>query len=148
MKLAVGCDHTAVEMKQTIIAHLQARGIAVEEVITQTQQPYPVVGYIAAKQVADGAVDGAVLICGTGAGISLAANKVRGIRAVVCSDPYTAKMAKAHNHANVLAFGARVVGEETAKMIVDAWLDTPCEGDRHADRVALITQIEETGTVK
>ena len=95
--------------------------------------------------VASGEADGGVLICGTGIGISLAANKVKGIRAAVCSEPYSAKMAREHNNANMIAFGARVVGEDLAKMIVDSWLDAKFQGGRHAERVALIDEIEETG---
>ena len=84
-----------------------------------------------------------ILICGTGLGISLAANKVKGVRAAVCSDPFTAKMSRAHNDCNILAFGARVVGAELAKMIVETWLDTEFEGGRHQRRVDLIIDIEK-----
>ena len=93
--------------------------------------------------MAAGEVEQAVLICGTGLGISLAANKVKGIRAAVCSEPFTAKMARAHNNCNILAFGARVVGAELAKMMVETWLDTEFEGGRHQRRVDMITAIEE-----
>jgi len=95
--------------------------------------------------VAAGEVDGGVLICGTGVGISLAANKVKGIRACVCSEPYSAALSKRHNNSNIIAFGARVVGDELAKMIVDAWVDAEFEGGRHARRVGLINEIDETG---
>ena len=88
-------------------------------------------------------VDCGILICGTGLGISLAANKVKGVRAAVCSEPFTAKMSRAHNNCNVLAFGARVVGAELAKMIVDVWLNTEFEGGRHQRRVDMIMEIEE-----
>ena len=88
-------------------------------------------------------VDCGILICGTGLGISLAANKVKGVRAAVCSEPYTAKMSRLHNDCNILAFGARVVGAELAKMIVETWLDTDFEGGRHQRRVDLIMDIEE-----
>ncbi|MBQ1377028.1 MAG: RpiB/LacA/LacB family sugar-phosphate isomerase, partial [Lachnospiraceae bacterium] len=88
------------------------------------------------------------LICGTGVGISLAANKVKGIRACVCSEPYSAKLSKQHNNSNIIAFGARVVGIEMAKMIVDAWVNAEFEGGRHATRVDMITEIEETGALK
>ena len=146
MKLAVGNDHTAVEMKNEVMEHLKSRGVEVVNVGTDTAErfDYPVAGYRVAKLVASGEVDGGVLICGTGVGISLAANKVRGIRACVCSDPYTAKLSKQHNNTNIIAFGARVIGVETAKMIVDEWLDAQFEGGRHAERVALITEIEQT----
>lgn len=146
MKLAIGNDHSAVEMKNEVMEHLKSRGVEVVNVGTDTAErfDYPVAGYRVAKLVASGEVDGGVLICGTGVGISLAANKVKGIRACVCSDPYTAKLSKQHNNTNIIAFGARVIGVETAKMIVDEWLDAEAEGGRHAERVALITEIEQT----
>ena len=146
MKLAIGNDHVAIEMKKEIIAHLQERGIDVVDVGTNSPESfnYPVSGYKVARLVADGQVDGGVLICGTGVGISLAANKVKGIRACVCSDPYTAKLSKQHNDTNIIAFGARVVGAELAKMIVDEWLDAEFQGGRHQTRVDMIMEIEAT----
>lgn len=146
MKLAIGNDHSAVEMKKEIKAHLESRGIEVVDVGVHTSEScnYPVLGYKVARLVADGEVDGGVLICGTGVGISLAANKVKGIRACVCSDPYTAKLSKMHNNTNIIAFGARVVGVELAKMIVDEWLDAGFEGGRHQKRVDMLTEIEQT----
>ena len=146
MKLAIGNDHTAVEMKNEIKAHLESKGIEVINVGTDVHESfnYPISGYKVAKLVASGEVDGGVLICGTGVGISLAANKVRGIRACVCSDPYTAKLSKMHNNTNIIAFGARVIGIETAKMIVDEWLDAEFEGGRHQVRVDMLTEIEQT----
>ena len=98
--------------------------------------------------VADKEVDGGVLICGTGVGISLAANKVKGIRACVCSEPYTAKLSKQHNNSNIIAFGARVIGIETAKMICEEWLKAEYEGGRHQIRVDMIHEIEETQDLK
>ena len=146
MKLAIGNDHVAVEMKNEIMAHLKDRGIEVINVGTDTPDRfnYPVSGYKVAKMVANGEVDGGVLICGTGVGISLAANKVKGIRACVCSEPYTARLSKQHNNANIIAFGARVIGVELAKMIVDEWLDAEFQGGRHAERVDMIMEIERT----
>ena len=146
MKLAIGNDHAALEMKNEIMEHLKGRGVEVVNVGTDTPErfDYPIAGYRAAKLVASGEADGGVLICGTGVGISLAANKVKGVRACVCSDPYTARLSKQHNNTNIIAFGARVIGVETAKMIVDEWLDARFEGGRHAERVALITEIEQT----
>ncbi len=146
MKLVIGNDHAAVEMKNEIKAHLEQRGIEVVDVGTNSTASfnYPVSGYKAAKLVASGAVDGGVLICGTGVGISLAANKVNGIRACVCSEPTTARLSKQHNNANMICFGARIVGAELAKEIVDAWLDAEFQGGRHAARVAMITEIEQT----
>ena len=150
MKLAIGNDHVAVEMKQEIKAHLESKGIEVLDVGTNSTERfnYPISGYKVAKLVASGQVDGGVLICGTGVGISLSANKVRGIRACVCSDPYTAKLSKQHNNTNIIAFGARVIGIETAKMIVDEWLGAQYEGGRHQTRVDMITEIEATQALK
>ena len=146
MKLVIGNDHAAVEMKNEIKAHLEQRGIEVVDVGTNSTASfnYPVSGYKAAKLVASGAVDGGVLICGTGVGISLAANKVDGIRACVCSEPTTARLSKQHNNTNMICFGARIVGVELAKDIVDAWLDAEFQGGRHATRVGMIMEIEQT----
>jgi len=146
MKLAIGNDHAAVEMKKEIRAYLEGKGIEVLDVGTDSAERfnYPVSGYKVARLVADGEVDGGVLICGTGVGISLAANKVKGIRACVCSEPYTARLSKQHNNANIIAFGARVIGIEMAKMIVDEWLAAAYEGGRHQTRVDMIAEIEET----
>ena len=147
MKLVIGNDHVAVEMKQEIKAYLEEKGIEVIDVGTNSPSRfnYPVSGYKAAKLVAEGKADGGILICGTGVGISLAANKVKGIRACVCSEPYSAKLSKQHNNSNMIAFGARVIGIETAKMIVDEWLNASYEGERHQIRVDMIAEIEETG---
>ena len=146
MKLAIGNDHVAVDMKNEIKEYLESKGIEVINVGTDTTERfnYPVAGYKVARMVADGEVDAGVLICGTGVGISLAANKVHGIRACVCSDPYTAKLSKQHNNTNIIAFGARVIGIETAKMIVDEWLNAEYEGGRHQTRVDMIAEIETT----
>ena len=146
MKLAIGNDHVAIDMKNEIKAYLESKGIEVVNVGTDSAERfnYPVSGYKVAKLVASGEADGGVLICGTGVGISLAANKVRGIRACVCSDPYTAKLSKQHNNTNIIAFGARVIGIETAKMIVDEWLAAEYEGGRHQTRIDMIAEIEQT----
>ena len=146
MKLAIGNDHVAVEMKQEIKAYLEAQGHEVIDV--GTNEPgsfhYPISGYRVAKLVAAGEVEGGILICGTGVGISLAANKVKGIRACVCSEPYTAKLSKQHNNTNIIAFGARVIGVELAKMIVDEWINAEFMGGRHGTRVDMIMEIEAT----
>lgn len=146
MKLAIGNDHIAIDMKNEIKEHLESRGIEVIDVGTNTAERfhYPISGYRVARMVSAGEVDGGVLICGTGVGISLAANKVHGIRACVCSEPYTAKLSKQHNNTNIVAFGSRVIGIETAKMIVDEWLDAEFEGGRHQTRIDMIAEIEAT----
>jgi ribose 5-phosphate isomerase B len=145
MKLAIGNDHTTPELKTQMKTHLEKRGYEITDVSPNDSPPlpYPVSGYRAAKRVADGEAEGAVLLCGTGVGMSLAANKVKGIRACVCSEPFTARLAKEHNNANVIAVGGRVVGLEMAKAIVDAWLDAAYQGGRHTERVEMITKIEE-----
>ena len=145
-KLVTGNDHVAVEMKNELKKYLEEKGYEVINVGTDSPEsfPYPVSGYKAAKMVASGEVDGGILICGTGVGISLAANKVKGIRCCVCSEPYSAKLSKQHNNSNMIAFGARVIGIEMAKMIVDEWLGAEFQGGRHATRVDMITEIEQT----
>lgn len=144
MKIGIGNDHSALEMKKEIIAFLEEKGHEVVDYGTNSAEScdYPVYGEIVARAVSAGEAEQGILICGTGLGISLAANKVKGIRAAVCSEPFTAKMARAHNNCNILAFGARVVGPELAKMIVETWLNTDFEGGRHQRRVDLITDIE------
>ncbi len=146
MKLVIGNDHVALEMKNEIMAYLQEKGYEVVNIGTDSPDrfDYPVSGYRAAKMVASGEADGGILICGTGMGISLSANKVRGIRCCVCSEPYSARLSKQHNNTNMIAFGARVVGIELAKMIVDAWLEAEFEGGRHQRRIDMIREIEET----
>lgn len=144
MKIAMGNDHTAIELKETIKAHLEKRGIEVLDLGTNSTEScdYPVYGEAVGRAVAGGDADLGIVICGTGLGISLAANKVNGIRACVCSEPYTARLSRMHNDSNVLAFGARVVGDEMAKMITDQWLDASFEGGRHQRRVDLLMEIE------
>lgn len=145
MKIGVGNDHTAVDMKKEVAAYLESLGHQVVNFGTDTYESchYPVYGEKVAVAVKNGEVDCGICICGTGVGISLAANKVEGIRAVVCSEPYSAKLSKQHNNTNILAFGARVVGVELAKMIIDAWLGAEFEGGRHAARVDMIMDIEK-----
>ena len=145
-KLAIANDHAAIELKNEIMAHLKEKGYEVVNLGTDEHAScnYPEYGYKAAKLVAEGQVDGGILICGTGLGISLAANKVKGIRCCVCSEPYTARMSREHNNCNMLAFGARVVGPDLAKMIVDEWLSSEFLGGRHQTRVDMIMQIEAT----
>jgi ribose 5-phosphate isomerase B len=150
MKLAIGNDHVCLALKKVVVFHLEARGIELLDAGTNSDErfDYPISGYKVGKWVAEGKVDGGVLLCGTGVGISLAANKVRGVRACVCSEPYTARLAKEHNNANIIAIGGRVVGEEMAKCIIDAWLDATFEGGRHQDRVDMINQIDKTGELE
>ena len=145
MKIGIGNDHSAVEMKQEVVKYLQKLGDEVVNYGTDTTESchYPIYGEKVARAVVAGEVDLGILICGTGVGISLAANKVKGIRAVVCSEPYSAKLSRQHNNTNILAFGARVIGVEMAKMIIDEWLNAEFQGGRHQDRVNMIMAIEE-----
>lgn len=147
MKLVIASDHVGYDYKEEIKKYLNEKNIDVIDVGAYDCERcnYPEFGYKAALKVADGEVDGGILICGTGVGISLAANKVRGIRACVCSEPYSAQLSKQHNNTNMIAFGARVVGIELAKMIIDAWLAAKYEGGRHAVRVEMLKHIENTG---
>ena len=128
---AIGNDHTGVALKQVIKAHLESKGIEVKDFGTQstTASNYAEVAEVVANAVSSGECERAVLICGTGVGISIAANKVNGIRACCCSEPFSAKLSKMHNDSNILCFGARVVGTELAKMIVDCWVDAEYEYD-------------------
>ena len=145
MKIAIGNDHAAVEMKEHIKKHLEAKGYTVVDYGTSTSEStaYAIYGKKVADAVASGECDYGVLICGTGIGISLAANKVKGIRAAVCSEPYSARLTRLHNNANIIAFGARVVGIGMAEMIVDEFFSTAFEGGRHQTRIDMITDIEE-----
>lgn len=142
--IAIACDHTALEVKKEIEALLTARGLEYKDFGTDSSQSchYPIYGARAARAVASGECDRGIVICGTGIGMSITVNKVKGIRCALCSDPYSAKMTRAHNDSNMLALGARVIGIELAKMIVEAWLDTPFEGGRHQTRIDMIAAIE------
>lgn len=146
MRIGIGNDHVAIELKNTIKEHLEQQEYEVVDFGTNSPErfDYPISGYKVGKAVASGDVDLGVLICGTGVGISLAANKVHGIRACVCSDPYSAKLSREHNNTNIIAFGARVVGPELAKMIVDEWLGATFQGGRHQRRIDMLAKIEET----
>ena len=144
MIIAMGNDHSAVELKLEIKAYLEEKGYEIMDLGTNSTEScdYPVYGEKVGRAVAAKEADLGILICGTGIGISLAANKVKGIRTCVCSEPFSAKLSKMHNNTNILAFGARVVGSELAKMIVDQWLEAEFEGGRHQRRVDQIMEIE------
>lgn len=144
MKIGIGNDHAALEMKNQVMEYLEEKGYEVINYGTNTPEScnYPEFGEKVGRAVVSGEVDCGILICGTGVGISLAANKVKGVRAVVCSEPYSAKLSKQHNNTNILAFGARVVGIDLAKMIIDEWLGAEFEGGRHQTRVDMIMAIE------
>lgn len=145
MKIGIGNDHAAVEMKKEIKAYLEELGHEVVNYGTDSNEScnYPEFGEKVANAVAAGEVECAILICGTGVGISIAANKVNGIRAAVCSDTATARLVKQHNNANIIAFGQRIVGIELAKDIVKAYLEAEFMGGRHQTRIDLIHDIEK-----
>lgn len=144
MRLAIGSDHVGMELKPIIMDYLKELGHEVEDfgAYSDERTDYPKYGKKVAEEVAQGNFDLGILICGSGVGISISANKVKGIRAVVCSEPYSAKLSREHNNTNILAFGSRVVGSELAKMIVKEWLAAEFEGGRHAKRVDMISDIE------
>lgn len=144
IKIVTTSDHTAIDLRKAVIAHLEARGYEVQDVgpMSTESTDYPKWGEKAARVVLAGGAQLGIAICGTGFGISLAANKLAGIRCVVCSEPYTAKLSRQHNNANMLAFGARVVGVDLALMIVDEFLNAEFEGGRHARRVNMISELE------
>ncbi len=145
MKIGIGCDHAAVDLKNELKAYLESKGHEVTDYGPASKEEkvdYPVPGRAVAEAIVRGDVEKGVLICGTGIGISISANKVPGIRAAVCSEPYSASMSVRHNDAQIIAMGARVVGTELAKMIVDAFFEARFEGGRHAGRVDLIRAIE------
>ena len=145
MKIAIGNDHAAVDMKNIIKSYLEEKGYEVINFGTDTTESvdYPLYGEMVANAVVSGKADLGIAICGTGVGISIACNKVNGVRAVCCSEPYSAKLSRIHNNSNVLCFGARVIGPELAKMKVDEWLAAEFIGGRHQKRVDIISEIEK-----
>lgn len=144
MTIGIGNDHVGYGLKLEIKAYLEQKGHQVTDFGTDSPKSadYPVFAEKVARAVIAGDVEAGILICGTGIGISIAANKIRGIRCAACSEPYSARMAKQHNNANILAFGARVVGVEVAKMMVDEWLESTYE-PRHTARLNMIAALEE-----
>ncbi len=144
MKIAFGCDHKGFALKGAILNHLKELGHEVIDLGTYdtASVDYPIYGEKVGRMVASGECERGVLVCGTGYGISLAANHVRGIRAVCCSDVYTATLTRSHNDVNVLSMGAMVVGEGLALLILDAFLKTPFLGGRHAERLKMIEDMD------
>ena len=143
--IAIGSDHGGFELKQEIMAHLAKRGLAYKDLGTYTADScdYPVYGKAVARAVASGECERGIIICGTGIGVSIVANKFKGIRAALCGDCFSAEATRQHNDANILTMGARVTGPGLALKIVDTFLDTPFSGDeRHVRRIAKISQIE------
>lgn len=145
MKIALGCDHGGLELKEKVKAHLLERGFEIKDCGTYSADScdYPDFGAAAARCVAGGECERGIVICTTGIGISIAANKVRGVRCALLSDLMSAQMTRQHNDTNMMALGAAVVGPMLALRIVDVWLDTAFEGGRHSRRVDKLTALEE-----
>lgn len=144
-KITIGCDHAGYELKKKVIEHLQERGIEVIDVGTHSTDScdYPAIAHAVCKNIQDGVTELGILVCGTGIGMSMAANKHRGIRAAACSDTFSARLTRVHNDANVLCFGERVVGMGLAFDLVDNFIDAEFEGGKHQRRVDMITAIEK-----
>lgn len=143
--VAIGSDHGGFHLKQTIMKYLDEQGIAYVDkgCFSEESVDYPDYGVAVAESVRDGECEKGIIICGTGIGISIAANKVPGIRAALCGDVFSAVMSREHNDANIVALGERVTGSGLALMIVDAFLNTDFAGGRHANRVKKLMDIEK-----
>lgn len=143
-RIVLSSDHAAIALRQTLASHVATRGWQAVDIGPETSEntPYPAHGEAAARLVASGDCHLGIILCGTGQGIMMAANKVKGIRCGVCSDTFSARMIRQHNDANMLSIGSRVVGEGLALDIVDAFLSAEFEGGRHAGRVAMIVELE------
>jgi ribose 5-phosphate isomerase B len=144
VRLAIGSDHAGFRMKETLAAHLKLLGHEVEDVGTDSEEPtdYPPISAAVGRAVRDGRAERGVVLGGSGQGEQIAANKVRGVRAALCNDLYTARMSLRHNDANVLSMGARIVAPELAMEILEVWLDTAFEDGRHERRIRQIKDIE------
>ncbi len=144
--IAIGSDHAGYDLKSEIIKHLESKGYAVKDFGTDSAScsvDYPDYAFSVAQAIRNGECEKGILVCGTGIGISIAANKIPGIRAALCTNTYMARMSIEHNNANILALGSRVIGIGTALDIVDTWLETSFAGGKHARRVEKITSIEK-----
>lgn len=143
--IALACDHGAFDLKQAIMKHLEARGLAYKDFgcYDKSSCDYPDFAAPAARAVASGECEKGIVVCTTGIGVSITANKVNGIRCALCSDPFCAEMTRRHNDANMLAMGAGIIGPNMAERIVDVFLDTQFEGGRHARRVGLVMDVEK-----
>ena len=145
-KIIIGCDHGGLEMKDQLVEFVKQMGNEVDDcgIYEYKSVDYPEIAKVVADKVANAQGDLGILVCGTGIGMSLAANKVKGIRAAACSEVYSAKFTRLHNNSNILCLGGRVIGIETAKIMVDAFINTEFEGGRHQKRVDMIEQIEKS----
>lgn len=142
--IAIGCDHGGLDIKNAVISYFEENGSDYRDYGCYTAESvdYPVYAYRVATAVADGEADLGIICCGTGIGVSMAANKVKGIRAAVCTDAFCAEMTRRHNNANVLCMGGRVIDVDTAVQLASIFISTPFDGDRHTRRVAMISDIE------
>ena len=140
LKVAIGSDHAGFHYKEVVIDYLKFKDIEYIDLGTHTPEScdYPLIARDVAEKVISGEASRGILICGTGIGMSIVANKVHGVRAALCGDTYTARVSRAHNNANILCLGSRVIGEHLALDIVDVWLKTGFEGGRHKKRVDMI----------
>ncbi len=147
MKIAIGCDHGGLEHKNAIVEHLKENGFEVTDFGIYEQKPvdYPEIALKVCKAIVSGECERGILVCGTGIGMSIAANKVDGIRAAACSEHFSAKFTRLHNNSNVLCLGGRVIGVGTAIELADLFVNTEFEGGRHQLRVDKIMAIEENG---
>lgn len=150
MKIAIGNDHAALELKNHLMDYLSKQGHEIVNFGTDSSEStdYPIYAARVAKAVVSGECERGILICGTGIGISISANKIKGVRCALCSEPCSAKATRSHNDANVLAMGARTVGTLVAEGIVDAFLTTPFDGGRHQRRIDMIAELEEKQTLE
>lgn len=150
MKIALGCDHAAYQLKAVVKKHIEANGYEVRDFGTfdEASVDYPDYAFFVGKAVVSGECERGILLCGTGIGIGIAANKIPGIRAALCHDLFSAEASRQHNNANILTMGARVIQPELALKIVDVWLNTEFEGGRHQRRIDKITSIEDTMAVE
>ena len=144
MKIAIGCDHGGLEHKNAIAEHLKERGFEIEDfgIYEQVSVDYPDIAKKVCESIVSGKNERGILVCGTGIGMSLAANKFKGIRAAVCSEHFSAKYTRLHNNSNILCLGGRVIGIGTALELADLFVDTEFEGGRHQKRIDKITEIE------
>ena len=145
MKIVIGSDHGGIHLKEVLKQHLAERGIEVDDAGTYTEEScdYPDIAVKVCREITEGKAERGILVCGTGIGMSMAANKVNGIRAALCGDVFSATMSREHNNANVICLGERVLGPGLAVCILDAWLDMEFAGGRHERRVNKIMDIEK-----
>lgn len=148
MKIAVGCDHGGLEHKNAIAEHLKSEGFEVEDfgIYENKSVDYPEIALKVANSIKNGENELGILVCGTGIGMSLAANKVNGIRAAACSEHFSAKYTRLHNNSNILCLGGRVIGIGTALELCDIFVNTEFEGGRHQRRIDIITEIEKSNS--